>query len=672
MDSERKEVRVAKAASRRRRIFIGLVSIMAGLALVGGWGGLKYRRIRTCLDSGMARLQALQALYPQGAPLFSVQGLADAGAQLRGLQGDIACLRREGRPFLKLAPWLGWLPAVGADVASAPKLLEMAQALADGGVLVFDALSPILVQAQAGQFDLTGAVEVLGQSQAALASAESALAYASATRAQIDAERLSPRVSGMLVTVDRFLPLLQSGVRAARIAPDLLGGEGRRTYLVLAQNDDERRPTGGWISGVGLVTAEGGRVTDVAFHDSYSADNLSVPHDSPPEALLRTMWAEMWLLRDSNWSPDFPTSAQVAERIMQRDQGVTVDGVIAVDQEALRLLVTAMEPLALASSAQPVTGANLLQVIRNAWTQPRPGLTPSGEWSDWESHRKDVMAELVTAMLERMQSQAGAVDPARLVEALWAGLRGRHILIYLHDPEAATLLASLRWDGALLPAAGDYLQVVDANVGFNKVDPAVQRTIDYQVDLHNPSQGQAGATVRYSNQSPAQAEPCIQRAEARLTYEEGMAGCYWDYVRFYVPEGSQLVDIERAPLPEGSLLYRYGFVAPGDAGPDSGPVEKGKTAFGLFFVVPPGEARDVQLGWQLPMGTVTHGQDGLHYRLTVQKQSGAPPIVLRVAVHLPHDAYVVRATPEPAAILAGEVRFELSLTTDQQIEIVFH
>jgi hypothetical protein len=658
-------------AKKRWRIFVGLVLIISGLALIAGWGGIKYRRMRTCLDSGMVRLHALQTLVPEGTPALSVQSLADAGTQLKGLQSDITCLRNEGRPFLKLAPRLAWLPGVGPDVASAPALLEMAQALADGGVLAFDALSPVLAQAQAGRFDLPGAISVLEQSRLALASAESALTYASATRAQIDADRLSSRVIRLLAATDRALPLLHSGVQAARIAPNLLGGDGPRTYLVLAQNDDERRPTGGWISGVGLVAADGGRVTNVAFHDSYSVDNLTVSHDSPPDALLRTMWAEMWLLRDSNWSPDFPTSAQVAERILQRDQGVTVDGVIAVDQEALRLLVVAMEPLTLQSTTKPVTGANLLEVIRSTWTQPRPGLTPSGQWGDWQGHRKDVMTDLVTAMLEKVQVRPGNVDPSRLAEALWDGLKERHILVYLHDPEVAALLTSLKWDGALLSAGGDYLQVVDANVGFNKVDPRVQRAIDYQVDLSNPNQGQAIVTVRYLNQSPSQPEPCIQGAEERLTYEEGMVGCYWDYVRFYVPEGSQLLEPERAPLPSGSLLYRYGFVPLGDAGPDSGPVEKGKTAFGLFFVVPPGEARDVQLHWRLPTGMVYHDQDGLHYRLTVQKQSGTPAIPLRVTVHLPLGVQVVDAIPEPAGVQDGAVTVDLLLATDQQIEIVF-
>lgn len=658
-------------ARRKRRILVGLVLIIAGLTLIAGWGGIKYRRIRTCLDSGMVRLHALQTLVPEGAPALSVETLLGAGGHLQGLQGDITCLRSQGRPLLKLAPYLGWLPGIGPDVAGAPDLLEMAQALADGGVLAFNAMFPALVQAQTGQLDLPGAVTVLERARPSLVSAESALAYASAARERLDADKLSPRLGQLLAATDQALPVLRSGVQAARIAPDLLGADSPRTYLVLAQNDDERRPTGGWISGVGLVTANGGRVTDVVFGDSYSVDNLAAAHDSPPDALLRTMWAEMWLLRDSNWSPDFATSAQTAERIFQRDQGVGVDGVIAVDLQALRLLVTAMEPLTLQSITQPVTGANLLQVIRSAWAQPEPGLTPSGQWSEWQSHRKDIMADLVAAMLDRVQTRPSNVDPSRLAEALWTGLKERHILIHLHDPEAAALLASLKWDGALLPASGDYLQVVDANVGFNKVDPVVRREIDYQVDLRNPNQGQAVVTVRYVNQSPSQPEPCTQGVEERLTYEEGMVGCYWNYVRFYVPEGAQLLEGERAPLPDGSLLYRYGFAPLGDAGPDSGPVEKGKLPFGLFFVLPPGEARDVQLRWRLPPGTVYHDQDGLHYRLTVQKQSGAPAIPLRVTIDLPPGAQVVKAVPQPAGIEGGTVIVDLSLATDQQIEIVF-
>jgi len=312
-----------------------------------------------------------------------------------------------------------------------------------------------------------------------------------------------------------------------------------------------------------------------------------------------------------------------------------------------------------------------LEVIRSAWTEPQPGLTLWNNSSEWAAHRKDVMTDLTAAMLDKVQAQSDGVELGRLAEAILRGLEERHILVYLHDPDAMALLASRRWDGALLPTDGDYLQVVDANVGFNKVDPNVPRTIDYDMDLHNPGQGQATVTVSYHNQSQPRPGGCVQGVEWQPTYEERMSGCFWDYVRFYAPEGAQLLVAECESTPEGSLLYRYGFAPLGDAGPDRGPVEKGKVAFGLFFVVAPGEVRDVRLAWVLPAGIVYQDQEGMHYRLTVQKQSGTPPIPLRVAVHLPPDTTLVRATPEPAAIQAGAVMFELSLTTDQQIEIVF-
>jgi Protein of unknown function (DUF4012) len=669
-------------------VFAALMLITVGLALIAGWGGAKYRHVRTCLDSSTVRLRTLEAAMAEGAAVPSAQALAEVGVQMAGLQSDIACLRREGQPFLGLAPWLRWLPGVGSDIAAVPDLLEMAQALVDGGVSALDALSPVLAAAQAadpaapsGGLNLPNVVAALERAGPQLVSAEAALAHASTLRDKVGVSGLAPegQASRLLALVDRTMPLLRSGVRAARIAPELLGSDGPRTYLILAQNDDERRPTGGWISGVGVLTVDRGQVTDVGFSDSFSVDNLAVPHERPPGLLLRTMWAEMWLLRDANWSPDFPTSAQVAERFLRSDQGVAVDGVIAVDQEALRLLVAAMEPLVLQSTTEPVTGANLQRVIRLAWAQPRPGLTSSENWSGWETHRKDVMMDLVAAMLDRMQAQSdGAVKPEGLAQAVWQGLQGRHILITLDDPEAAALLAAQRWDGALLPTEGDYLQVVDANVGFNKVDPNVQRAIDYQVDLRDPGQIQSTATVRYQNQSPPQAEPCVQKAEWLPTYEERMIGCYWDLVRFYAPEGARLLETEREPWPPGSLLARYQFVggqSVGDAGPDSGPVEKGKIPFTLFFVVPPGETRDVRLEWQLPPGIITYGPDGIHYRLTVQKQSGTPAVPLRVTVHLLPGAQVVRATSGLATaqyqIEDGDLVFNLDLAVDRQIEVVF-
>lgn len=662
-----------KASNRRVWLGLGLILLIAGVVLLAVGGGLKYRRVRTCSESALARLRLLQDLAPEAATISTDLDLMLVGEQLHDLQGDLACLRTEVREFLPLAPLLGWLPGIGPDLASAPVLLDLAQSLVDGGVLVFDSLSPLAEQVQSGDrgLGLPGAVAALDAARPALAEAEQKLRNAAELQTALDAETLSPRLGRLLELTERYLPLLRTGVKAGRIAPELLGADGARTYLILAQNDDERRPTGGWISGMGLLTVAQGNITGVSFQDSWAVDNLAVPHEFPPDSMYRVLWAEMWLFRDANWSPDFPISAQIAERILKNDQGISVDGVIAVDQQALRLLVAAMEPLTVGSGEEPVTGANLLTFIRDSWTEPQEGLGLNENRQEWTEHRKDFMAELVGGIVDKVQTQPQSVDLSNLARAIWRGLQDRHILVYLHDAEAAELLAAQRWDGALLSTQGDYLQVVDANVGFNKVDPNVQRTISYEVDLTDPTRAQAEVTVQYRNTSQRIVGDCVQQVEWLPSYQQRMHGCYWDYVRFYVPEGTRLITEEREPLPPGSLLSRYAFAPPGDAGPYAEPLDKGRAAFGLFLVLEPEEGRDVRLAWRLASGMVHQEADGWHYQLLVQKQSGTLSIPLEVAVSLPPGSRLVSAEPEPYVVQDDALAFQLVLAADQHIDILF-
>jgi hypothetical protein len=186
-----------------------------------------------------------------------------------------------------------------------------------------------------------------------------------------------------------------------------------------------------------------------------------------------------------------------------------------------------------------------------------------------------------------------------------------------------------------------------------------------------PTQAQAEATVHYENRSQRKVETCLQEVEWLPTYQQRMHGCYWDYVRFLAPEGAGLLTREREPLPQGSLLNRYQFAPLADAGQDTITAEKGKVAFGAFFVLPPGEQRDVSMAWQMPAGLVQDTGAGWRYQLLVQKQSGAPAIPLQVTVALPPGSQLVETSPVPTAVQANTVIFDLSLDTDQVIELVF-
>jgi hypothetical protein len=100
-------------------------------------------------------------------------------------------------------------------------------------------------------------------------------------------------------------------------------------------------------------------------------------------------------------------------------------------------------------------------------------------------------------------------------------------------------------------------------------------------------------------------------------------------------------------------------------------VEKDLLPFGLFFVVAPGQTRDVHLEYTLPAGIVDQVQEGAHYHLLVHKQSGTPGIPLRVSVSLPPGARLVRTAPEPTAVQGSLLTFELVLDEDRTVDVVW-
>ena len=348
-----------------KKSLLWLVLFILLAALV--WLGVSAARAASVGRLALADLNRLQARADAPSPAM----LAAARSDLAAVETHLGTARSAGRPFLWLMPKFGWVPRYGATLAAAPLLLDMGVELAGGGRQTLDALAPLTEELGDGQgFDLlAAALPVIAAVAPQLAAADTRLARAQALRASIQGE-LHPRLAEQLPRLDRLLPLARTGLRAVQVAPALLGAEGPRTYLILAQNDHELRGTGGFISAVGTVRVERGRITDLQFTDSYAVDDLSQPHPTPPIALTAQMGIDMLLLRDSNWSPDFPESAQVARALYQQDRGIASDGAVALDLEAVRLLVQALGPLQAPGVDEPITGDNVVAWMKQAWGAP--------------------------------------------------------------------------------------------------------------------------------------------------------------------------------------------------------------------------------------------------------------------------------------------------------------
>jgi hypothetical protein len=341
-------------------------------------------------------------------------------------------------------------------------------------------------------------------------------------------------------------------------------------------------------------------------------DNWEQPHPEPPGALRKYMSADLWVLRDANWSPDFTASADVARALYAQDRGVQTDGAIALDLEAVRQLVSAVGPLQVPGIQEPVTGDNALNWMKAAWQSPvgsTAGPGSGGAGGDaWWSKRKDFMGELVKAALAKVQSGAD-LDMLALARVLYSTLEARHIQVTVDDASLAALLAQRGWDGALRPPAdADFLMLVDSNVGFNKANLFVRPALDYEVREVSGALV-ATLTVTYTHTAASRPDLVCDRLQGYgPTYEDLAARCYWDFVRVYVPGGSELLS------------------ANGLNSVATEPGEAGTTAFTGDFVLRPGEVKAVTLRYRLPAAVRSQP-----YRLLVHKQAGTAGWPLNVA-----------------------------------------
>lgn len=439
----------------------------------------------------------------------------------------------------------------------------------------------------------------------------------------LDAPFLPAAFRSFMNTVPLWHDRLVQVFSALDLFGPLAGYPQPKTYLVVLQNADEMRPSGGFVGVIGEVRVDAGSVEKMEFGDVYALDKLVEGKwsDVPPAVLNRELGTKAWYLRDQNWSPDFPTTARSLASAYVRERSVaipgyagSVDGVIALEPRLFRAILERTGPLVVDGVTYSAdTFFDQLQY------QVEQGFLQNGVGVD---HRKEIVAHLGTALFAKLMSEPrdrwlGWFD------LVFASLTQKDIQIWMRDPSLQALLDARGWNGRAMAATQDYLWVVDANLAALKTDGMMDKHIQYTLDAHDPNRPLATVTLTYTNNT--------KQIDWRYTR-------YRDYVRVYVPDGSEFVSSD-AP---GSVDVMH---------------ELGKTAFGAFWVIEPRQTKSITFTYALPKGLLQPGA----YTLLVQRQAGARHAL---TLDLSFGKKVVRAYPSERSADQGDDRY----TVTQPIE----
>ena len=641
------------ALSRRWQLglAVGILLFACGFTAVLSYP-LTAEFVETQLRSGQWHLnRAITAIAEKPLAELSLADFEEADREL--LQAEEWFRQAQD----KVRPYTPFMDIAGGDARALPHLIDLAVNASVAGQELYAGLEPLLTLLLA-EPDRPALAYRVGTEQRIIApllagqprlrDARDRLAEALAASEQIDRAALSDEMAATVGEIDALLPRLYALTETLIAMPDLLtsllGLHERKVYLVMAQNNDELRPTGGWVGTFGVLVIEEGQIVDYEYH-STRPPNLTPPDEECPvesPAWWIQLQKPVWACWDAQWTADFPTLAQQAEWFYEHGENVhaPVDGVIAIDLIGAETLLAALGPVEVHDYGEVIDAENMRTRIYHYRAQ------------EGDEPHKQFVASLFEAMVGHLTEVPSEQAPA-VLDALRTSLTEKHLLFYFDDPALAGLAAELGGDGAINPTTDDYLFVIDSSL-TTKGYSSIEESIEYEVII-NPDGSLTGqVTVGwFFPASAVETDPAIAHEDWEAI---GRSPDFWDFARVYVPQGSVWSGTE------------------GNDSPTQFAEEGGKLMLGNRVIVPPGESKQIRHHYLVPDKIEQIGSRS-YYRLTAQKQPGTRAHWLTVRVTLPDGAELVTSSPEASSVYElrqNVVEFRTTLLTDQQFEVVFH
>jgi hypothetical protein len=618
------------SGARRRRwpwallAFGLLLFVLIGLAVLAK----PMLQVKNEADSARDDLAAAQdAIEAKDLPTAKAhvaaarEHVTEASERVNGLGGDI---------------WK-WVPVAGGAVKDVRHLvgaLDQATSIAEIGTELYPALmqNDSLVQ---------NATVDLDQLEAILSDLDRAGQHIHAASEELDAvqgdtpfigdavlgarDEARARIDPLRATYDETAPVFDA-------LPDVLGGSGERTYIVAIMNPAELRYSGGATLTLVPMTISDGKVEfdqTVTNEDvSAGAEKISWPKvkGNPFHKPGRTR------VMSATFSPYWSQSGEELLRAWETRYGQQVDGVIAVDLQALARLMELTGPVQ-APGVGELNSSNLVKVLAGSY-----------DTYDSPDQRQAINAAVVPAFREKL-FQGGQF--AEKFQVLAKAAEGRHFALYFRDHRLQEAFVGRGLSGDLSETDRDYLGVFTQNTNASKSDYWQNRHVESDVTLNADGSADVTLTVTVQNPSPpwVHADVPDPSQDPRFGYYTRWAG---NAVAVFLPRGAKVQgqatirNLRFKPIVRSVLDRPY---------------------FYRKVLLEPGSEAVLKVSYRVPDAATVDG-DTLVYGLDVDPQSTVVPMAIDVTLHMPRG-YRPDATPVGWTMVDGRTLHYASGALDE-------
>ena len=444
--------------------------------------------------------------YEEAARLFASSSAAFARSDAR-LSGAMALPSR-------LVPGVAQNVRAGADLsaAAAAGLAEAADALRT--------IDPASLSVVGGRIDLTAVADV----EAPLLRVRAVLETLQSTSDDVASPWLLGPVQDQLTDLDERLganrPRLDNAIDAVRLAPQMLGADGLRRYLVIFTTPAELRGIAGFIGNYAEITVDDGRIELTEFGrrsdlEDHLRENPGNCDACPPELLDRYgsfgftngpnggVLSNVW--QNLPMPAHFPYTAEAAQVLYPQSGGNPVDGVISIDPYVIQALMAYTGPIDVPEVGVTVAPDSAAQFILR--DQYLLSADDDGIFGVDNDSRVDALQTLGEGVIGGLLTGA-LPEPSQLARDLGPLAADHRLMVWTDDADEQRLLDRTGLLGALPPIGENGgFSVVVTNAGESKIDVFLERTTDVRIETAPDGRRELVADVTLHNGAPSAGLP---------------------------------------------------------------------------------------------------------------------------------------------------------------------
>lgn len=362
------------------------------------------------------------------------------------------------------------------------------------------------------------------------------------------AAEVSGLTHGMSDKLNSAIDLCQNVLPTACSLAHMAGGEGQRTYLIMAQSNVELRSTGGFVGSWGLVTVgtdgiEMGDFTPSMAKTPFFYNDIGYLFDDDEEAFLGKR--VMGLSTSVNIVPDYSHVGKIVSEYWRMTYGQKVDGVIAVDPVLLQSVLGVVGGVA-TSDGTTVDGNNASEVLLHSVYSLRSR----------DAEQDELFSEVAELAFNKLTDSIDSDTIGPLIDVAREGARNGRFLVWMSREDEELAAGSFGASGKVpADAASPQLGVYLTDWGWSKMG----WWLDLRTDVGEPTEN-ADGTSSYSVTTTLRNAMTPEEAQAEPNYvlthnleQASSSSAILDLVILLAPEGGSIsgLAVDGEPVAEG-------------------------------------------------------------------------------------------------------------------------